>query len=221
MIQVLEGVRPGAHELLEQAFRLRHSIFAKEKGWSNVAGDGGREVDEFDTEHAVYLLAVSNGIVRGNLRILPTTRPHLLSRIHSHLATREYPTGPHVWEWTRFCIDQNFRGDAAIGKIAAELTLGAVEWGLSRGVLEVVVEFDPFYITRFREFGFDVRLLGLPVEMDGDPVVAVHLRYDESVLLRIRKVTRIDYAVLRDTADRAPAAPEAPVASVPQRLLRS
>jgi N-acyl-L-homoserine lactone synthetase len=33
VIELISGVLPGEHPLLEQAFRLRHSIFVDERGW--------------------------------------------------------------------------------------------------------------------------------------------------------------------------------------------
>lgn len=204
MIELLQGFRPDENEHLNEAFRLRRAIFIDEKNWSNLRVRGDREIDEFDTEHAVYLLAIEQEKVAGNLRLLPTTRPHLLSAVHQHLCQRSYARGAHVWEWTRFCIDKRFRGDAAVGKIASELTLVAVEWGLVCGVRDIVVECHPYHITRFREFGFEVGLLGLPVEMDGESVVAIHLRYDDSAPRCIRRVTGVRRPVLVERRAHAP-----------------
>lgn len=196
MIHVLEGLSPGAHPMLERAFELRYRVCVDERGWSLPVREDKREVDQFDGPQAIYLLALDRGNVAGHVRLLPTTSPHLLSTIHRHICEIEYPCGPHVWEWTRYCIEPNYRGGAAFGRVASEMMIGAVEWGLDHGVRDAVLEFDPVWITRFSELGFDVRPLGLPVDFDGEITIAVHLRYDRRALNRLRKARGIDTPVL-------------------------
>ena len=79
---------------MEQAYRLRHRIFVEEMKWSDLAKPDGREIDQFDDEHAVHMLYVENGKVLGYQRMLPTTRPHLLSELS--LRGREAGRKPHL-----------------------------------------------------------------------------------------------------------------------------
>ena len=197
MIHVLEGIGPGSHPILEEAFRLRYRVCIEERKWSLPVRDDQLDVDQFDGPHAVYLIAVESGTLVGHVRLLPTTRPHLLSTVHRHICEIDYPRGPHVWEWTRYCIDRSHRGGAAFGRVSSEIMTGAVEWGLTHGVHDAVLEFDPVWITRFGQLGFDVRPLGLPVDFDGETTIAVHLRYDHRALERLRKARKIDAPVLR------------------------
>jgi acyl-homoserine lactone synthase len=188
MIRCLEAVLPAGDALLEAAFRLRHSVFVDELGWQDLRRVDGREIDGFDGPHAIYFLAIEKGEVVGHLRMLPTTRPHLLSTIHPHLCQREYQRGPHVWEWTRACVCRAYRAGAPFGRTLAELTLGAMEWGLTNGVRDVVVEWHPVWVTRFLELGVDVKPLGMPIELDGQPIVAALLHYEEPALDRLRRL---------------------------------
>ncbi len=88
-------------DAMEQAWRLRHDIFVAEKGWTELARPDGREIDQFDTPHAVHFLAMEGDAVIGYSRLLPTTRPHLLSDVLPQLCEVERPVGPQIWEWTR------------------------------------------------------------------------------------------------------------------------
>jgi acyl-homoserine lactone synthase len=207
VIEVLTGLYPGQSELLEQAFQLRHDIFVDERKWTELARPDRREVDQFDGPHAVYLLAVVQGQVVGHQRNLPTTRPHLLSEVHPHLCARDYARGPHIWEWTRFCVDQRYRSDHFSGKVAAELTIGAIEWGVQHGVFDVVLEYSPVLIPIFLKMGFEVRPLGLPTDIDGEAIVAVQMHYDESVLLRAKKDRQLNGSVLSYAAQERSSAP--------------
>ena len=91
---------------MEQAFRLRYRVFVEERGWRALAKPDGREIDQFDNEHAVHMLYIEHGTVLGYQRMLPTTRPHLLSEVMPELCEGEHPVGAHIWEWIRFCVER-------------------------------------------------------------------------------------------------------------------
>ena len=78
---------------MEQAYRLRHKIFVEEMGWTDLAKPDGREIDQFDTKHAVHMLYIEHGKVLGYQRLLPSTRPHLLSDVTPELCEVERPVG--------------------------------------------------------------------------------------------------------------------------------
>jgi acyl-homoserine lactone synthase len=93
-------------EEMEQAYRLRHRVFVDEMKWTNLTKPDGREIDQFDDEYAVHMLYIGgNGKVLGYQRMLPSTRPHLLSVVLPQLCEDERPVGPHIWEWTRYCVE--------------------------------------------------------------------------------------------------------------------
>ena len=94
---------------MEQAYRLRHQVFVKEMGWTDLAKPDGREIDQFDDKHAVHMLYIEEGKVLGYQRMLPSTRPHLLSEVMPELCEVERPVGAHIWEWTRFCVARERR----------------------------------------------------------------------------------------------------------------
>ncbi|MFN3855508.1 MAG: acyl-homoserine-lactone synthase [Phreatobacter sp.] len=196
MIHVITGVRPGENALLEQAFRLRHRVFVGEKQWTDLTRPDGREVDEFDGPASVYILAVEDGIVRGHVRLNPTTRPHLLADKHSHLCYRPQPRGPHVWEWTRYCVDPAVRGGRRWGEIASRVEIAAIEWGLMNGIKDIVVEYEPKFMTRHHQMGFKVTPLGIAEEMNGEFVVAVHLQCREDTLDKSRAALNVPGPVL-------------------------
>lgn len=82
------------HLELDQSFRLRHKVFVEEKGWEDLRRENGRETDRFDDEHAVHMLYIEDGRVIGYQRMLPSTRPHILSEILPELCEGERPVGP-------------------------------------------------------------------------------------------------------------------------------
>ncbi len=52
-----------------------------------------REIDQFDHKHAMHMLYIEEGKVLGYQRMLPSTRPHLLSDVMPELCEVERPVG--------------------------------------------------------------------------------------------------------------------------------
>jgi len=180
---VLSGVLPGENSLLEQAFRLRHVVFVEERRWETLRRPDGREIDQFDDADAVHLIAAEDGVVLGYARLRSTVKPHLLADVHSFLCRRPYPRAPWVWEWTRYCVrpDQR-RAGSPLGRVGSEIIVACAEWSLDNGVADAVLEIHPVWEAFLTGLSFNVRRLGLPAEMDGEPVVAVQLHFDERTL---------------------------------------
>ncbi|MER9136094.1 GNAT family N-acetyltransferase [Mesorhizobium sp. M0830] len=176
---------------LDQAFRLRHKVFVEERGWADLQRESGREIDRFDDEHAVHMLFLTENRVVGYQRMLPSTRPHLLSEILSDLCEGERPAGANIWEWTRYCVEPQFRERGRmLSPVANSLLSGIVEWGMGRGVDTIIIEMNPLWLLRLVQLHFRVTPLGLPKLIGGEETVAVTARFDERTLQRLRETGR-------------------------------
>lgn len=174
---------------MDQAYRLRHRVFVEERGWSDLAKPDGREIDQFDTKHAVHMLYIEHGEVLGYQRMLPTTRPHLLSDVMPELCMEERPVGAHIWEWTRYCVEPRARDKGlALGTVAAALGLGAVEWSLDCGIVKLIVEMGPEELLPLIQLHFHPIPLGLPRPVNGRDVIAVTLTYNGRTLERLHEL---------------------------------
>ena len=196
MIDILQGVRPGESRVLDEAMRLRHQVFVEEKGWVGLRRDDGRDIDQFDTPATVHHVAIVNGEVAGYQRFNATTGPHLLADVHRNLSDGPSPRGSHIWEWSRYCVARKFKRDGVFCDVASTLLIAALEWGEPNGVQQFVLEFHPLWITRFLELGFDVKPLGLPHEYDGEPTIAVCLKYGEDTYQRMLELRGVHCPVL-------------------------
>jgi acyl-homoserine lactone synthase len=74
--------------LFDDYFRLRYEIYVKERGWKALERPDGRDIDQFDTDAATYLLALEGRRLIGGLRVVPTTSPTLMSDVFPQLALR-------------------------------------------------------------------------------------------------------------------------------------
>ena len=174
---------------MEQAYRLRHRIFVEEMKWSDLAKPDGREIDQFDDEHAVHMLYVENGKVLGYQRMLPTTRPHLLSEVLPYLCEDERPVGNHIWEWTRYCVEPAHRERGrTLSPVANALLSGIVEWGLETGVSTIIIEMNTLWLLRLVQLHFRTMPLGLPQRIGDQDVVAVTAAFDHRTLARLQEM---------------------------------
>ena len=190
-------------EEMEQAYRLRHQVFVEEMGWTELAKPDGREIDQFDDKHAVHLLYAEQGKVLGYQRMLPSTRPHLLSHVTPELCDVERPVGPHIWECSRHCVARGHREKGRVASPISNAVLsGMVEWGLESGVSTLIVEIDPYALLRFVQLHFRPMPLGLPHKIGGQNILAVTLTFDSRTLERLRELRGNRRRVLAESFER-------------------
>jgi acyl-homoserine lactone synthase len=81
---------------MKEYFHLRQEIFVNERGWRDLNCIDGREIDAYDNENAVYLLAIDQNRVVGGQRLYPTLLPHMLSGVFDHMVQRGIPRAQHL-----------------------------------------------------------------------------------------------------------------------------
>jgi acyl-homoserine lactone synthase len=184
---------------MEQAYRLRHRVFVEEMKWTDLAKDDGMEVDQFDNEHAVHMLYIDDGKVLGYQRMLPSTRPHLLSDVLPQLCEDERPVGAHIWEWTRYCVEPAHRERGrALSPVANALLSGIVEWGLESGITTIIIEMNPLWLLRLVQLYFRTVPFGLPQKIGDGDVLAVTATFDRRTLARLQEMRGNQLRVLAE-----------------------
>jgi acyl-homoserine lactone synthase len=160
MIHAISAANRHLYEdVIEQHFRLRHDIFVEERGWETLRRPDGREIDSYDNEDTVYLLALEDGRVIGGHRLYPTTKPSMMSEVFPHLAAvRGCPADPLVWEWSRYFVVRDRRD----GTLNLQLMAAVQEFCLGQGIAQVSAIMETWWLPRFHEAGFVVTPLGLP-----------------------------------------------------------
>ena len=190
-------------EEMEQVYRLRHKVFVEEMGWTELAKPDGREIDQFDTKHAVHMLYIEKGKVLGYQRMLPSTRPHLLSDVSPELCEVDPPVGSHIWECSRHCVAPGHREKGRFASpIANVLLSGIVEWGMDNGVSTAIIEIDPLLLLRLVQLHFRMLPLGLPRRIGNQDFLAVTATFDQRTLQRLRELRGNRRRVLSPSAER-------------------
>lgn len=175
-------------ELWRAVHRLRYEIFVEEMGWTDLARPDRLEIDAFDHDEAIHHICLRDGRLAGYQRMLPTTRPHLLTHVLTDLFEGPPPCGPDVYELTRYAVAPDFRdGRRGICTVGSALIAGFVEWGLAHGVDKVIIEFEPMWVLRALQLQFLARPLGYQRTYGNQQVVATLLQFNRNTLRAVRE----------------------------------
>ncbi|MES5097835.1 acyl-homoserine-lactone synthase [Agrobacterium sp. BA1120] len=172
MLQSIIGDAILGSEWREQIWRFRHKHFVERLGWEGLRKPDGLEIDEFDTNDAIHLALICDRTVVGYSRLLPTTKPHLLSDVYPEVAGgNDYPKGPLVYEWTR-CIAEPEVSIA--GVLAANMLLtGVLEYCLVVGIEALIVETHPKLVNLLVSTGWDVMPFAAPSTLSSGLIVPI------------------------------------------------
>ena len=191
--------------LIEKCYHFRHRFFVDGLEWEALRRADKRDVDQFDISGIVHIVGVDQGEVFSYSRLLPTTRPHLLSSIYPQmLEGNEEPVGDTIWEWTRCAVDPKRReGRNAADPATTGMTLGVIEACLTLGIQALHVQTHPMLLTRLMELGFKCKPLALPSQVEGQDVVPFLAFVSERTLQTARAILGVTSPVLSDdTTDR-------------------
>lgn len=191
-------------EIWNEVRRLRHRVFVEEMGWEALRDPLQLESDQFDHDEAIHHVAFRDGVVAGYQRMLPTTRPHLLSDVMPEVCQIEFPQAPDIYELTRYCVAPGYRdGRKGVSSVGSELIAGFVEWGLATGNRRTIIEFEPMWVLRALQLHFLPQPLGFQHKIGEQNIVATLLTFDDNTLATIRAHRGCGESVLR-WADEAP-----------------
>ena len=199
---------------LDQMFRMRHTFSIEGHGWSGLTSRDGRETDEFDDEHAVYLMSIDPfGEVAASVRLNPTTQPTLLKKF-ADWSDEQLPELESVWDISRWIAAPQHRRAASPrwpSNHQRELMIGILEFCLSRGLTHLTMLAEHRLAERIASYGWPLRFLGAPREYEGGKgtAIAAEIEVGQHVLAHTRAKTGIAGTMLIEIdPDRiAPAGP--------------
>jgi acyl-homoserine lactone synthase len=186
-----------------EMFNERRRVFVERAGWKDLMVFEGAEVDDFDDERAVYLLALDgDGELQGALRARPTEDRCILADKYGHMIAADQPPmkGKDVWELTRMLVTDSFRRGRMPGvEIRQALTLACLEVALDAGATRVVGMVELSLYPHATDAAWNVRMAGLPVQYPYGVMVAVWAPVSEAEVVRFRdslaEPVRISYFV--------------------------
>ena len=141
MSRIVIGRAGDAHmeaDALLGMFQLRDTVFHKRLGW-DVESRGGLEMDLYDEQDPVYMVAHADGThVDGCWRLLPTTGRYMLRDTFPELLRGENaPAQPDVWELSRFAVaptSADDRRQVNFSLLTFEMMRGVVDHAFAHGI---------------------------------------------------------------------------------------
>jgi acyl-homoserine lactone synthase len=187
VIHIIGTQQRGAYaDAFDTMFADRKALFVDLLGWDVPVVDGRYEIDRFDDAHAVYVVALDTaGDHHGSLRLLPSTRPHILDTLFAPLCASGVPHGANVWEITRLCLPSRLgapRRLAVRNRLISAMVDHAIEAGMDR--LTGVVEAG--FRKEILAMGWLAEPLGPAMRFDGANLgaFAIHVAADTPDRLR-------------------------------------
>jgi N-acyl-L-homoserine lactone synthetase len=178
--------------------RDRKRVFVDQLGWELCAPGSWLEIDQFDTDHTVYLVLTDEEDERhiASVRLNPTERPHMLNTVFADLCEGGPVIGPDVWESSRFTIAPIGLRGTQVMRVSQYLALAHAEFALLNNIGRYTMIGETHRVATVVSMGWRVRPLCLPRECDGDKIVALEVTIDEETLSQMRARFGIERPVL-------------------------
>ena len=180
MATTLERVtQPLETQGLQAMFEARKRVFVDLLKWDLPVLDGRFELDQFDDEHAIYILvAGQDGRHLASARLLKTVRPHLLDTLFPTLCAGAIPSAGDTLEITRFCLDPDPTARER-RRARDRLVTALVQYALAHGVRTYTGVAQMSWLQQILAFGWRCRPLGLPAVAGGATIGALRIDIDE------------------------------------------
>jgi acyl-homoserine lactone synthase len=187
-----------ANALLEM-HHDRKRVFVDRLGWELPSRESWLEVDQFDNEFAVYLIARApvTGRHHGSVRLLPSTRPHVLSTLFQSLCANGVPVDEECWEISRFVAPPAERSGTAVVRVHRMLALALLEFAELNGIGSYSLVTEAQRVAALLSVGWDVRPLGLPTVCMGQNLQALQIMIHSDSLPAMRTRFGIETSTLR------------------------
>ncbi|MBJ7437812.1 MAG: autoinducer synthase [Sphingopyxis sp.] len=165
-------------DVLRAMFAARKEVFIDLLGWDVPVLDGRFEIDQFDDEHAIYLVVTDPaGGHLASARLLPTTRPHILADLYAQLCDGGVPQGPGIYEVTRFCLDRHIDAQTR-HYVRNRLVTAIAEFGLAEGIRLYTGVAEVGWLQQVLAFGWRSYPLGIPRRIGGRRLGALAIEID-------------------------------------------
>ncbi len=183
---------------LGQMFCDRKRIFYDTLHWDIPIAAGLFEIDQFDNDDAVYLVDIDpiDGKHLGSTRLLRSTGPHILGSLFPQLCDRDVPTGPDIWEITRFCSAPRLKREQTL-KTRSHLWIALAEFALQHGISHYTCVAELPWMETLRNYAYRSDVLGQPKEVNGEPLAALLVENSSLSLLDLQVKTGVREPILK------------------------
>jgi acyl-homoserine lactone synthase len=109
-----------------------------------------------------------------------------MSDIFPHLALRGLPRRADVYELSRIFVVRERRGQLNDG-VESRILCGTMEFGLAEAISQFTIVMETWWIPRLQEIGWEVRPLGVPMDVEDMVTIGVAVDVTEAALEETRE----------------------------------
>jgi N-acyl-L-homoserine lactone synthetase len=184
---------------LMQMHHDRKRVFVDRLGWDLPSPQSWLEVDDFDNESAIYLVARSpeSGRHEGSVRLLPTIERHMLGSLFSGLCAGPVPVAEDCWEISRLVTCPPEIAGTSLVKLHRLLAAGLLEFALLNSIRRYTLVAEAHRVPALLSIGWPVTPLGLPTNHLGQSLQALQISVDSGTLDALRSRLRLTSTVLQ------------------------
>lgn len=164
---------------LQQAYRLRHRVFAETLQWVPPTDDG-KEMDMYDLWGVTVGLFGPNGALLGMARLLPAAGKFMLENEFGALLPEDYAIRKErdTAEITRLAVNPDIRDPKLSTKIMLGVLKGIYQWAVENEIRYYYLEVEHRFLRALRMLGFPCEPIGPVVQLPPAGVGAVAALYD-------------------------------------------
>ena len=173
---------------LIQMYHDRKRVFVDHLGWRLKSPGSWLELDDYDNDAAVYLMARDgdDGSHIGSVRLLPTTGPHMMDGVFPELCAEGNLRGDNVWEISRLVATVQGRAGTRLLRVHRMLALGLVEFAQLNNIDSYVLVAESQRVPALLSVGWMVTPLCLPTLHEGEMIEALQIHIQADSLERMR-----------------------------------
>ena len=174
-------------EPLNAMHRDRKKIFVDGLKWNIPVVDGEYEIDQFDNDDAIYLVAMDAKRERhlGSVRLLPSTGPHLLGDVFPELCANGVPRADDIWEITRLCTAPYKDVDPKL--VRRRIATALCEFGLLYGIRQYTCVSHIQWLSHMLAIGWECEMLGEPRAVNNEVIGAMAINITPATLQLFRQ----------------------------------
>ena len=187
---------PRCPALFRTMYEDRKKVFIDMLKW-NITHDGRREQDQYDTDLAQYLILQDQQTSEhlGSVRLLPTTRPHMLVDVFPYLCDGDVPRGPEIWEISRLVVSPRLPRRERL-TVRNMLGRSMIEFGLLTGIEKYTAVCEMGFLSQLLASGWRCDPLGIPQEVEGSVIGALLIHNDADSLARTKTAWQFESPTL-------------------------
>lgn len=175
MLITVDPASNAADAAMRGMFEARKRVFIDLLGWDLPVLAGRYEVDQFDDVHARYLILTDPAHRHlASARLLPTTRPHILGDLFAELCEGAPPSGPTIYEITRFCLERSSSAQRR-RDVRDRLVSALADYALANGITAYTGVAEIGWLQQILAFGWRCRPLGAPRQINGMTLGALRI----------------------------------------------